>query len=214
MPKIVPIVEGPGEVSAVPTLLWKILIELGRYDVQIAQPKNAHGCGNLTKPGGLEKFVAYSWREPDCGAVLILMDADEECPKELAEAFVERIRIMGAKHPVIIIFANCEYEAWFLASLETVCATLGLPVGLAYPGDAETKVGVKGWLSDQLPSGQAYKETIDQAAMTGVIDLALARERSRSFRRSCHAIEQALWAIDNRQVIVTPFGDGQQPSHT
>ena len=71
MPKIVPIVEGEGEVEAVPKLLSKVLNELGRYEFTIARPKNANGRPNLDKPGGLEKFVELSWREHDCGAVFV-----------------------------------------------------------------------------------------------------------------------------------------------
>lgn len=204
MPKIVPIVEGPGEVEAVPSLLWKLLREMGRYDVQVARPKNAHGCGNLTTPGGLEKFVTLAGLERDCGAVLILMDADEQCPVQLAQSFAGRVQTMGVKHPVVVVIARCEYEAWFLASLPTIAATLGLPDGTEYAGDVEARTGVKGWLSGQLPAGQAYKETIDQATMTSLLDTSLARQRSRSFRRLCHAIEQALEAVDNGQVVVTP----------
>jgi hypothetical protein len=40
--------------------------------------------------------------------------------------------------------------------------------------------------------------------MTRLIDTTLARERSRSFRRMCHAIEQILDAIDNNKIVVTP----------
>ena len=48
MPKIVPIVEGDGEEKAVPVLLYKILHAMERWDIQIAYPKNAHSCNNLT----------------------------------------------------------------------------------------------------------------------------------------------------------------------
>jgi len=51
VPKIIPIVEGDGEVTAVPALLRKILVQATRYDIQIARPKNANGRGNLLKEG-------------------------------------------------------------------------------------------------------------------------------------------------------------------
>jgi hypothetical protein len=102
-----------------------------------------------------------------------------------------------------------EYEAWFLASLETITGkTLqerpGLLAKAQYSGDAETRRGVKEWLSTQYPEGFVYSERLDQAAMTRLIDTTLARERSRSFRRMCHAIEQILDAIDNNKIVVTP----------
>jgi hypothetical protein len=209
MPKIVPIVEGYGEVDAVPNLLRKLLQGNNRWDIQVATPKNAHGCTNLIKPGGLERFVQLAGLERDCAVVLILMDADERCPKELAFAFSKRIQAMGAKYSVVIVIAKCEYEAWFLASLETLAGQSlegrpGLPVGLQYAEDVEKRVGVKGWLSRQFPEGRIYKETEDQAPMARLLDVALAKKRSRSFRRLTHAIEQALRAVDTGAVIVTP----------
>lgn len=209
MPKIVPIVEGPGEVEAVPALIWKLLAEMERYDIQVGDVQNAHGCGNLTVSGGVERFVGNAWKKHDCGAVLILMDAEEQCAMQLATDFSRRILAMGVRFPVATVIAKCEYEAWFLASLETITGESfgnrqGLPVGLLYPGEVEERVGVKGWITRQLSEGRIYKETLDQVAMTRLIDLERARQRSRSFRRLCHAVKQAVNAIDTGQVIVTP----------
>ena len=116
---------------------------------------------------------------------------------------------MGVRFPVVIVIAKCEYEAWFLASLETIAGQSfdlrpGLPEDSSYPDDVEARVGVKGWITRQLPEGRIYKETLDQVAMTRLIDLEKARQRSRSFRRLCHALEQAVTAIDSGQKLVTP----------
>jgi hypothetical protein len=209
MPKIVPIVEGPGEVEAFPALLWKLLAEMNRYDIQVGEPQNAHGCGNLTVAGGLEKFVQNAWNRRDCGAVLILMDAEEHCAMQIATDFSKRIHAIGVRFSVATIIAKCEYEAWFLASLETIAGEKlgereGLPAGLIYPDTVEDRIGVKGWLTRQFPEGRIYKETLDQAAMTRLLDPVRVRQRSRSFRRLCHALEQAVEAIDSRQILVTP----------
>lgn len=208
MPKIVPIVEGEGEVEAVPILLRKILEEMRRWDIQIARPKNSNGCENLKKPNGLERFVRLAEMEPDCAAILVLMDADEQCPKNLAMSFAARVRAVGVRYPTAIVLPKCEYEAWFLASLKSIAGKelkgrSGLPEGLAYVSDIEGLRGVKGWLSRQLPEGRIYKETLDQAPMTHLIDLQEARA-SRSFRRLFHAVEQLVEAVDNNKVIVTP----------
>ena len=209
MPKIFPIVEGPGEVEAVPALLSKLLAEMQRFDIHIGDAANAHGCYNLTKPEGLEKFVDNAYAKRDCGAVIIFMDADEQCPVQIAKDFSQRIEAIGIRFPIAIVIAKCEYEAWFLASLETIAGQNlqgrpGLPAGLTYPGEVESVVGVKGWLSKQLPYGRSYKETLDQLAMTRLIDTDKARARSRSFRRLCHALEEVVGAIDCGERIVTP----------
>ncbi len=209
MPKIVPIVEGEGEVEAVPKLLSKLLNETGRYEITVARPKNANGRGNLDKPGGLEKFVELSWRERDCGAVLILIDADKECAVTLAKTYVERLQVMSLERPVVVVIAQCEYEAWFLASLAAIAGKpwqnrAGLPPGLGYTGNCEAIVGVKGWLDRHLPQGHSYKPSQDQAVLTAMLDLELTRKNSRSFRRLCHALEQAVNAIDQGLAVVTP----------
>ena len=209
MPKIVPIVEGPGEVEAVPKLLWKLLTEMGRSDIQIEHPQNAHGCGNLTTSGGIERFVKNAWTKRECGAVLILVDADKQCPVQIAADFSRRIIAIGVRFPVVIVVAKCEYETWFLASLETIAGVPlngghALPADLVYPDEVEDRVGVKGWITQQFPKGRIYKETIDQASMTRLIDLERVRQRSHSFRRLCHALTEAIDAIDQSLVIVTP----------
>ena len=170
MPKIVPIVEG-GEVVALPKLLYKLLREKHRYDIQIALPKNAKGCENLKKPGGLEKFLRVAALEPDCSAVLLLMDADKDCPKTLAEGFAKRIRTAGVTFSMAIVVARCEYEAWFLASLDTMTGKplpdgVILPASLEFSGDVEAKRGAKEWLTSHLPDGRSYKEKEDQPALT------------------------------------------------
>ena len=209
MPKIVPIVEGEGEVEAVPRLLGKLLSENGRYDLPIARPKNANGRSNLDKPGGLESFVELSWRERDCGATLVLVDADKDCPVTIASGYVRRIRAIGVRFSVVVVVAKCEYEAWFLASLETIAGRewqtrVGLPEELDYPGDVEAIVGVKGWLDRHLPPAHSYKPSQHQALLTTMLDAEMARRRSASFRRLCRALEQAVEAIDQDQVVVTP----------
>ncbi|MEI7820330.1 MAG: DUF4276 family protein [Verrucomicrobiota bacterium] len=208
---LVPIVEGDGEIEAVPVLLRRLLEVRQRWDLQIARPKNAHGCGNLTKVGGLEKFAELAFRERECAGVLILMDADEEqdCPMQMAQRFVQRIQNYGARFPVAIVFARREYEAWFLASLETIAGQdiggrPGLPANLVFDGDVENVRSVKGWLSRNLPGNRIYKETEDQAPMTERIDFLRAADRSRSFRRFCKALDDLIDAIDSSQIRVTP----------
>lgn len=208
---LVPIVEGDGEIEAVPILLRRMLASRNVWDLQIARPKNAHGCGNLTKPGGLEKFVELAFRERDCAGVVVLMDADDDrdCPVTLARQFVERIEKHGIRHPLAIVFARREYEAWFLASLETIAGTdiggrPGLPDGLTYEGDVEDIRGVKAWLSRHLPGTRIYKETEDQAPMTERIDFQRAAKRSRSFRRLDSGIDSLLKAIEIGDHSITP----------
>lgn len=203
MPKIVPIVEGDGEVTAVPLLLRRILTHLERYDVQIARPKNANGRGNLTKEGGLERFVTYAWKEPDCGAILVLLDAENECPKIIAREFSTRVEAMGVIFPVVIVVAKRMYETWIIASISSMAGRLDLPRGIVPPPDAEEVANPKRWIEEYFPSGRAYKETQDQESMTNLIEFDLA-SNARSFQRLLHGVQQALEAIDTGALIVSP----------
>lgn len=203
MPKIVPIVEGDGEVTAVPVLLRKILTRDLRFDVQIARPKSANGRTNLIKEGGLERFIKYAWKERDCGAILILLDAENECPEDIARNFSKRVEALGVIFPVVIVVAKRMYEAWILASISTISGRLDLPSGLTPPADVEDVPNPKKWIDERFPPGRAYKETQDQESMTVLMDLTLAAS-ARSFQRLEHGVQEALAAIDAGTTIVTP----------
>lgn len=208
---LVPIVEGDGEVEAVPVLMRRYLQLNERWDLTIARPKNAHGCGNLTKEGGLERFVELAFRERDCSGVLVLMDADgdEDCPKQLASDFVARIANCGARAPVAVVFARREYEAWFLASLETmvgkeISGLPGFPPNVTFAADVEELRSVKQWISRHFAGRRSYKETEAQAPMSNLIDFGLAAKNSRSFRRFTNGMGELLRAIDSRSTQITP----------
>ena len=66
---------------------------------------------------------------------------------------------------------------------------------MVYEGEVEGKRDVKGWLRHQMPR-RKYSPTTHQRRFTSLIDLELAYENSRSFRRLYHAIEQLLEAFD------------------
>ena len=199
MPTIVPVVEGDGDAAAVPELLMRILHErYNRYDVFVAQGKSkvvkANGRQNLEKK--LDKFLQHAQRKPRCRAILVLLDADVDCPVTLAQQLSQHCDSVRTRCPVQIVCALTSYESWFLASLNTIRGRHGIPSTAALSGDPEDASNPKQWLTDQMPSGQAYKETTHQVSLSRVIDLDLVYRNSRSFRRLCHALEQLLCAID------------------
>jgi hypothetical protein len=208
LPCIVPIVEGPGDVSAVPALIRKLLVESSIYHVAIAGAKNAHGRGNLDKAGGLERFIRYAWKDRACGATMVLVDADDDCPKNLALSYAQRIEALGIIFPVVIVCAKPMYETWLVASFETIAgrdlegrrgASSEVP-----PNDVESIGNCKTWITDRMPPGRIYKETTDQEAMTHLLDTSKVTSRSRSFRRLVHAVEEAVQAIDSGNRTVYP----------
>ncbi len=190
MPVLVPIVEGDGEVAAVPLLLRNILHHHALWDWRVGHPKRAGGLQALKKNPG--RFIQLALYEEACGAILVLLDLDDGCPREEACQLAQAIRAMNPPCPVAVVLAHCEYEAWFLASLESIRGKHGLPADLVFDGDVETKRGAKEWLSNAMPRGTIYKETIDQAKFTQSLDFSVARTCSRSFRRLWHAIEELV----------------------
>lgn len=208
---IVPIVEGPGDVEATPILLRKILFDrMSCYDIGVAKPKKAGGRSALDKAGGIEAFIEYASDTPDCEGILILADSDDDCGLEWAQGMCVRCRAIGLPVPIAVVSAVREYEAWFLASLESIRGNLirgnvSLGETVEYIGDPENEGGAKGWITRQMPPGRAYKETSDQASMSSLIDLSLAHANSRSFRRLCHAVEELKAAMDAGLSSITPF---------
>ena len=206
-PIIVAIVEGDGELDALPDLLRRILWErLCRFDIAARRPKAANGKPDLLKK--FEKFLEYALLE-SCDAILVLVDADEECPFQQARNLAARAAALNLNVPVAIVYAKSEYETWFICSLSECTGApirerLGIPESINAPQNVESIRAAKGWLEQYMPNDRGYKETEDQAPLTHHIDLDLTHNMSRSFRRLCHAVDELVYAIDHGAQIVTP----------
>lgn len=196
MPKIVPIVEGDGDIKAVPILLRRVLHEsLQQYTWDVSSPKKACGLARLHKK--LVAYLRYAASEKDAQAILILLNLDDGCPMVEAKKLADKVRELSSRLPVAIVLASREYEAWFLASIDTIAHQEGQkyrfsPTFLQNPtppSDVEGIRGAKEWISRQMIRGYRYKETSQQPSMTTLIDFKLAAQRSRSFRRLLHAVE-------------------------
>ena len=208
MARLAIIVEGDGEESAAPALVRRILELRNRYDLyHNIQPLNTKGRGNLVVENGLEKFLRTARKLPDCTGIIVLLDAEKEnraCPPDLALSLSQRARQVGLQIPVVIVCAVCEYESWFLASIDKIAGKYDIPEGTTFPGNPEDKCGAKEWLTSQMQGSNIYKETIHQAKMTHDLDLQYLSENIRSFQRMIHAVDELLAAIDSGDVIVTP----------
>lgn len=180
--QIASIVEGHGEVHAVPLLIRRIasvcspdaIVEPLR---PMRVPRN-----RLMKPGEVERAVEFAARlsGPD-GRILIVFDADGDCPKDLAAEVAERARSARGDRLIGVVIAKQEYEAWLIAAAESLAARRGLGGQIAAPPAPETIADAKGWLSDRMTAGRPYQPTLDQAALTALLDLTRARNRAPSF---------------------------------
>jgi hypothetical protein len=188
--RIAVIVEGDGEVAAVPVLLRRIAGEgLGRWDVVVGPP-HRHGRGSLTTVGGIERIVERAaimdW---DAGGILVVIDADDDCPATLGPQLLERAKRARPDRRIALVLANREFEAWFLAAAPSLSGHRGLGKDLKAPGDPERPRDCKGWLTGHRVDGGRYRPTVDQAALAGVFDLEMARANSRSFDKFCRDVE-------------------------
>ena len=206
--QIAAIVEGAGEEYAVPSLIRRILWErLRRYDIEIprAKVKVANGKENLT--GKFEEFIEYAM-EDGCAAILVLLDADEDCPVELASKLAARASALNAPVPIAIVCAKSEYETWFICSLsdsdgDEIRRRLGLPSSVVCPDAPESIRNAKDWLR-RRQRDRNYKSTFDQDNLTHHIAIDAVHEKSRSFQRLCHAVSELADAVDAGASAVTP----------
>lgn len=166
------IVEGQGEVASVPVLLRRIADRVG-VAVDIPRPFRVKRQ-QLVKEGEIERTVQFMGARVGAeGAILVLLDANGDCPAVLAPQLLERCRAARADRPSRVVIANREYEAWFLAAATSLAGKHSLPADLAPPKQPEQIRGAKEWLRTRMSQG--YAETIDQAKLTASFDLDAAR---------------------------------------
>jgi len=192
---IVAIVEGQGEEAAVPVLLRRMAAEIAP-DLWLDVPRPIRvSRGALLTQGGPERYVETAAVSGGPGAgVLVLLDADDDCPADLGPRLLTRVEKARSDRPGSVVLANKEFEAWFLAAAPSLSGCRGLAKDLVSPDDAEARRDCKGWLSACRTDGRSYKPAADQAALAQVFDMGLARERSPSFDKLWRDVTRLLTA--------------------
>lgn len=180
---ILPIVEGYGEVASVPILIRRIVAHYAPdIYVDVGRPIRDSRSG-LVKPGGVERIVELAARQTQpADGILILLDADDDCPREIAEALLARARTARPDRAIAVVIANREYEAWFLAAATSLQGKRGLADKMQPPPNPEAIRDAKDWLAHQAAQGLSYRATIHQPALTQISDLEQAYA-ARSFRK-------------------------------
>ena len=180
--KIQPIVEGHGEVPAFPVLLRRLVDAAQAWGVGVGEPIR-RPRGRLVQQVGVEQAVRLALKQPECGAVLILFDGDSDCPAELAPT-VEAWAVAAAGGlPCGVVMAHREYEAWFLAAIESLRGQSGIRDDADPHPAPETPRGAKEQLEARMLAGMSYLERTDQPAFSARFSLSDAYRRSRSFRK-------------------------------
>src|SRR5262249_12262337 len=146
------IVEGDGEVQALPVLIRKIASRIDPgLSIHIPRPVKLGRARMDARSDDLERMirVAMTHLQPP-RALLVLLDADDDPdPTALASRLLVRVEAARSDVPSAVVVAVREYEAWFLAAAESLAGRRGLPDGLLPPPNPEAIRDAKGWLRDR-----------------------------------------------------------------
>lgn len=147
--KIQPIVEGQGDEAAVPLLLRRLRDEARAWQLEVGRPHRRRRT-QLVKKDSLQGAVRVAALREDCAGILVLFDADDDCPKEPAPTLEEWAREAAGGRPCAVVMANREYEAWFLASIEALRGTAAILPDAVWHPDPEVPRDAKGELERRM----------------------------------------------------------------
>lgn len=202
--KIAAIVEGRGEQGnedepgAVSVLLrrwfnFRHFHNLETEDQSIRAPVSAlkHSYDPKARLG-IEHYIETALRTMHPDGIIVIFDADDDCPKDLAPLLLARAKATYPHVPIGIVMANREYEAWMLGMLPKLRQMGKLKRGArkkSYPYSVEKIRDCKGELSRLLPF--TYRPTLHQAEFSGYLPFSPAmRRKSRSFRKLLDTLER------------------------
>lgn len=190
--KIGCIVEGYGEVEAVPVLIRRIAYDLyPELPIIIERPIRAPR-NLVVKNDELERRVELAARKVGkLGAIFIILDSDDDCPAVLGPALLNRALQTRSDLPIAVVIANREFEAWFLAAAESLRGKRRLKNDIHPPNNPEAIRGAKKWLDKRMENNKSYSETTDQPALTELFDFEQAR-RTDSFDKCYRDIVRLL----------------------
>lgn len=204
---LVCVVEGDGEVEAIPLLVARMLRHFKRDRRLTVDPQrilNTRGGGRLTAPfdaslrRGVEFYARIAARD-NPGAILVLIDAEDRCmtrpagQESLGPELLRRARSVTGEIPLGVVVANRMFESWFLADFHSLRSRRHLPANasLAAWRAPETLGGCKGWMESLL--GRKYNEPVDQPTFTRVVSLPLRpamQRRAPSYARLLRVVDR------------------------
>lgn len=183
---LVSIVEGHGEVAALPVLLRRLAQWLTpNVVIHVPAPIRVRKDRFLNNEDEFRRVLQLAANKcGDEGWILVLLDADDDCPMELAASIRKRAAGVIPHARLSSVIANREYEAWFIAAAASLAEHRRLSLkDIAVP-HPETPRNAKGWVEENLMGG-IYGETTDQPKLSAAMDLDQVLASSRSFRKLC-----------------------------
>ena len=186
------VIEGKGEVGAIPLLIRRICNELfGIFKLRTSPPVRITKS-KLVRGGELERAIRLAQMTNHAlGPVLVVLDADDDCPATLGPLLKSRAFAIISPDAVSIVIPKYEFETWFLTAARSLSGRRGLREGLVPPPEPTAIRGAKEWLTRNMIPGRKYSPSVDQAALVAGMDLTAARS-CRSFDRLCREIERLV----------------------
>jgi hypothetical protein len=199
--KIICVVEGHGEVKALPVLIRRLILcdSIDAY-VHIPEPIRTSRDKFLNNQEEHKKVLGLAAAKAQGAPILILLDADDDCPVNLAKDVLKIVQTTISHTNVGVVIADREFESWFLASVPTLSGYRTLQSNLTVPVYSETIRNCKGWLSERMRN--RYSEVLDQAAFADRLCPSMAATNSRSFEKF-HKVVRLLLNLDRTNMDVS-----------
>lgn len=161
---VAPIVEGHGDVAAVPVLLRRMAPSL-----LVARPVRFPRSQLVVEAHLCRAAAIANANIGERGAILLVMDADEDCAASLGPELEARLADKFPGRTCRVVLVVREFEAWIVG---------GDPKYQV--DDADSAGDMKGRIREALG---LYKETADQPRLIAKSDIDRLTRVSRSFRR-------------------------------
>ena len=201
---IQPIVEGHGEVDAVPVLLRRLRDLAQVYPLEVNSPIRRH-YSDFFDEQQVRKAMRIALKQ-DCDAILLMVDGDgdHDCPRVQAPKILGWAQAEAAGKPCAVVMAYREFEAWFLASIESLRGKRGIRADAESHPDPEEPRGAKAQLEERMKAGRSYSETADQPAISAEFDMKPTYEKCRSFRHLVKVFGELSTAGGSAPTIAWP----------
>lgn len=190
------VVEGDGEVSALPILIRRIgQVFCPETYINVLKPIRMPASSLLKSDDPcLRRAVGIAARKlaEVCDAsaskfILILIDAEGACAAKAGPIMKQRATEIASHLDITCVMAVDEYETWFVAAAESLGKYFDFELA-NFPDNPEKSLTKKKWI-ERIRNG-TYKETVDQPKFSSEMDLKLCRSRAPSFDKLCREIER------------------------
>jgi len=184
--------EGHADCDSLPTLLTRVAALLGHVPPILPEPirfkrQRIERQGELARLLGLAR---KKLRAP--GGILLVLDADDDCPAELGPRLLAAARSACSDVPLAVVAAKRMFETWVIAGAEGLFESGELARADMPSAPEEDVRSPKQWLSDHICREGGYGEVADLKRLTGAFSLEQASIRSPSFEKLCREVGRLL----------------------